>query len=157
MFFIYLFSRFALADRMTYLLWMLFTVLALGGATTDAHAPGAGQSASVRQLMNGEQLFRSYCAACHGANGKGNGPVASALKTPPADLTLIAKRNGGKFPLDSVTRYVTNGDSSVPAHGSKDMPVWGPNFVALAPGSFKPINERIEAVISYIQSIQVEK
>jgi len=117
----------------------------------------AGQSASVRQLMEGEELFRSYCAACHGADGKGNGPAASALKTPPADLTLIARHHGGTFPRDRVTRYVADGDPLIPAHGSKEMPVWGPNFVALAPGSFKPVSDRLAAVVAYVESIQAGK
>jgi mono/diheme cytochrome c family protein len=137
--------------------WLALSVVVLNGAglPTGAHALTAGQSGTLRQILDGEQLFRSYCAACHGADGKGHGPAASALKTPPADLTLIAKRNAGTFPRDQVVRYVANGDSPVTAHGSRDMPVWGPNLAALAPGSYKSINERIEAVVSYLNSIQM--
>ena len=99
-------------------------------------------------------MFRSFCTACHGADAKGRGPAASAMKTAPADLTTIARRNRGTFPADAVARYVANGEPTIAAHGSKEMPVWGPNFVALSPGPYKPINERIEAVVAYIESIQ---
>ncbi len=137
--------------------WLVLSGLVVTGAdaASGAYARDARQSASVRQLIDGEQLYRSYCAACHGADGKGNGPAAPALKSAPPDLTAIAKRHDGTFPRDRVASYVENGDPSVPAHGSKDMPVWGPNFVALAPGSYRPINERIEAVVSYLESLQV--
>ena len=117
----------------------------------------AAQSTTMRQLMDGEQLFRAYCAACHGEDGRGHGPAESALKTPPADLTSIAKRNGGTFPRDRIVQYVANGDSTIPAHGSKEMPIWGPNFAALALGANQPVNERIDAVVAYIRSIQREK
>ena len=119
--------------------------------------PVAGQSARVWQLMEGEELFRSYCAVCHGEDGKGHGPAAPALKTLPADLTAIATRNAGTFPSDRVARFVANGEPAITAHGSREMPIWGPNFLALAPGSFKPINERVDAVVAYLQSIQTEK
>jgi len=139
--------------------WLALLAIMLSGAglTAGGHAGSAGQSARLRQLMDGEELFRSYCAACHGADGKGTGPAAFALKTPPADLTVIARRSGGTFPRSRIVRYVEHGDPSIPAHGSKEMPVWGPNFVALAPGSFKPINERVDAVVAYIESIQIAR
>ena len=132
-------------------------VLATAVAATGVQGAGVGQSGRARQLIDGEQLFRSFCTACHGADAKGHGPAASALKTAPADLTTIAKRNRGIFPAEAVARYVANGEPTIAAHGSKEMPVWGPNFVALSPGSYKPISERIDAVVAYVESIQVDK
>jgi mono/diheme cytochrome c family protein len=142
---------------MTRLLRLLAVIGASVAMLALQQTRAAGQSATLRQLMDGEQLYRSYCAACHGEDGRGRGPAAPALKTPPADLTSIAMRNGGTFPSDRIASYVANGDPPVPAHGSRDMPVWGPNFSALAPWSDKPINERINAVVAYIRSIQREK
>ena len=112
------------------------------------------QSAVLRPRLDGEQWFRAYCAACHGVDGKGRGPAASALKTAPAALTTIAERNQGAFPSALIADFVANGKPTVAAHGSTDMPIWGPNFIALAGGSLRPVNERIDAVVSYVESLQ---
>ena len=75
----------------------------------------------IRSLAGGD-LFAFYCTTCHGRKGTGDGPVAAALKSPPPDLTLLARRNGGTFPRQRVEAFVTNGgDVLSPAHGSADM------------------------------------
>ncbi len=130
--------------------------LAVAGLLATSN-PAAGQTTSIKRVMEGEQLFRTYCASCHGIDGKGGGPVAPALKQRPADVTAIAMRNHGVFPRDRIIRYVAFGDPAPSAHGSKDMPVWGPNFMALAPGSFATVNERVESVVAYLASIQSRK
>jgi mono/diheme cytochrome c family protein len=127
------------------------------GLVTLTSTLSAGQSAAVRDVMEGEGLFRTFCASCHGVSAKGNGPVAFALKHPPADLTTLRKRNGGVFPRERLIRYVADGDPSTPAHGSKDMPVWGPNLTALAPESYRPVRERIANIVSYLESLQTPK
>jgi len=76
----------------------------------------------------GKELFSEYCASCHGVSGKGDGPAAMALKIPPANLTVLAKRNKGQFPSLKVMQAIKAGPS-VPAHGSEIMPVWGPIFL----------------------------
>lgn len=138
---------------------LIFVALSAASLSGMVYARGAGQSPTRRHSMDGEQLFRSYCAPCHGEDAKGRRPAASALKTPPADLTSIARRNAGTCPRDRVARDVANGKPLIAAHGSKEMPIWGPNFaaLALASGSDKPIEERIDAVVAYVQSIQTEK
>jgi mono/diheme cytochrome c family protein len=75
---------------------------------------------------SGAEMFHSYCAPCPGADGKVDGPAAASLKNPPANLTQLAKKNGGKFPGDHVTAVFRNGVAG--AHGSSDMPIWGPLF-----------------------------
>ena len=77
--------------------------------------------------FEGEELFKEYCAACHGVDATGNGPAALALRKPPPDLTRISHRNGGTFPRESVKDYIS-GESDILAHGSRDMPIWGPIF-----------------------------
>jgi mono/diheme cytochrome c family protein len=109
-------------------------------------------SSLLTPSLSGADNFALYCAPCHGRDGRGNGPVAAALKTPPADLTRISTRNNGVFPADRVRRFVTNG-ADVPAHGSSAMPVWGPTFRALD-SSDKLVAIRIANVISYLESIQ---
>ena len=83
------------------------------------------QDQSATLPLDGSKIFSNYCATCHGTNGNGNGPVAPALKTKVPDLTTLARRNGGKFPAVRV-RGIIAGDERYAAHGSSQMPVWGP-------------------------------
>jgi len=69
-------------------------------------------------------MYKQYCAACHGTDGKGRGPAASSLNTRPPDLTTVAKRHDGKFPHDYVAGVLRFGPK-LSAHGSTNMPVWG--------------------------------
>ncbi len=103
--------------------------------------------------IDGKELFREYCAVCHGTTGKGNGPAAAALKVAPSDLTLAAKQNNGKFPLMRIQHSI-NGEADVPvAHGSKDMPVWGSLFRHM--GANEDLGQvRVYNLTKYIESIQ---
>src|SRR5271167_4434483 len=92
------------------------------------HAPAPQTSPA-----SGKQMFNAYCAACHGKDAKGDGPAATALNTPPANLTTLAKRNDGKYPGDRVTS-ILRGQAKVIAHGTQEMPVWGPVFWAMSQG-----------------------
>jgi len=76
---------------------------------------------------SGEQLFEQFCTSCHGAKGRGDGPVASSLKVEVPDLTLIARRNGGVFPRDRVEKII-DGRFVIGAHGTRTMPIWGERF-----------------------------
>ncbi len=103
---------------------------------------------------SGKEMYTAYCASCHGPNGTGNGPAAASLKTPPANLTLLAKNNGGKFP-DGKVQMTIKGDANMPsAHGSKDMPVWGPTFWMLGQRSEAQEQMRIRNLTSYVASLQ---
>jgi mono/diheme cytochrome c family protein len=77
--------------------------------------------------VKGPELFRHHCAPCHGEGGKGEGPVAGALKAKMTDLTTLAKRNRKKFPAERVRKVIV-GDEILASHGSREMPVWGPIF-----------------------------
>src|SRR5262245_59266963 len=81
-------------------------------------------------VLTGGDSFRFYCASCHGDSGRGDGPTAAVLKTRPADLTTLSRRNGGTFPHQRAVEIVT-GSRALPAHGAPDMPLWGPIFRAL--------------------------
>lgn len=87
----------------------------------------ACNEASRRPKVTGEGMFLRYCASCHGADGKGHGPVAATLKKAPADLTRIAERAGGKFDEPAVLATI-DGRRLVSEHGPRDMPVWGDVF-----------------------------
>jgi mono/diheme cytochrome c family protein len=99
-------------------------------------------------------MFKAYCAACHGVDAKGNGPAVPALKKAPMDLTLLAKNAGGKFPELRVYNAI-RGEATMPAHGSKDMPVWGEVFKDLDRASGVS-SLRLRNLTMYIQSIQAK-
>ena len=109
--------------------------------------------ASQTSAASGQEMYRSYCASCHGLEGKGNGPAMPALKIPPTDLTQLARRNGGRYPEMQVFNTIA-GDGDVPSHGSKDMPVWGPLFSRLNESDAPKARLRIRNLTKYIESIQ---
>ena len=98
-------------------------------------------------------MYRAYCASCHGRDAKGDGPAAGALKVPPADLTALAKKNNGKFPSNHVSA-VLSGQGEVTAHGSQEMPVWGPVFSRISQGSQPEIQQRISNLTLYLKTLQ---
>jgi mono/diheme cytochrome c family protein len=110
--------------------------------------------------VSGAEMFKRYCAVCHGPGGKGDGPLAIALKVPTPDLTTLTQRHDGKFPDDYVSNVLRNGAKTA-AHGSGEMPVWGPIFEtmsrweALCPGTDEtPVTLRITKITNYLKSIQ---
>ena len=110
------------------------------------------QSTPLIRSVEGPNLFRSYCASCHGVTGKGGGPAASALKAKVPDLTLLARNHRGQFPTAYV-REVIMGDKVIAAHGSREMPIWGPIFHQIEADVDRG-NVRLENLVRYLQSIQ---
>lgn len=105
----------------------------------------------IRSLQ-GPDLYRAYCASCHGADATGSGPAASALVAKPSDLTTIAQRNGGAFPAARIRRVIA-GDEVVASHGSREMPVWGPIFHEVQEDrDYGHI--RLQNVTNYLQTLQ---
>lgn len=100
----------------------------------------------------GAVLFQTHCAACHGADGRGNGPMAGQLRRTPPDLTNYAARNGGVFPSEKLSRIVDGRD--VMAHGDSDMPVWGTVFKRTGRGDDADVAARIAAIVRYVGAIQ---
>ena len=113
----------------------------------------ADHDASMVKQTSGKVLFMNYCASCHGEDAKGAGPAAIALKTQPPDLTALAKRNHGKFSVDDVRKAIT-GEGTVPAHGTRDMPTWGPMFLAMNGVNQKDADQRIANLTDYLKTIQ---
>jgi mono/diheme cytochrome c family protein len=126
-----------------------FAVLSADGQTQVKKVPARATS-----TMAGQELFREYCAVCHGKDGKGDGPAATALKSMPADLTQISKKSGGKYPEIHVQRVI-NGEDAVVAHGSRDMPVWGQIFRHMSTNQDLGA-VRVYNLVKYIGQIQAK-
>lgn len=129
--------------------------------TVAVAATAAGCASNSREVLppsgeSGAALYRLNCASCHGAEGRGDGPVAKSMAVTVPDLTRIAGRHGGSFPKEEVARII-DGLSPLAAHGSRQMPVWGYEFfdprlddeaaIALA-------NERVNRLVEFLASIQ---
>jgi len=104
---------------------------------------------------SGKQMYTSYCAPCHGVNGKGNGPAASALKKPPTDLAALSKNHGGRFPARHIVSVLEFGAAN-PSHGTAEMPVWGPMLGSVDTAANEPNVRalRISNLNQYLQSLQ---
>ena len=104
------------------------------------------------ESVDAHAIFRAYCAPCHGLDGKGHGPAASALNSKVADLTLLTKHARGQFPSDRV-RNVLEGTQTPAAHGSHEMPVWGPVFHQVEADQDLG-SVRVQNLVTYIESLQ---
>ena len=150
--------------------WILASVLMLCGALVGFAEGQAYAQATMGPsgVVTSPQLdFRRYCAQCHGITGVGNGPVAGALKKKPANLTLLAKNNGGVFPEQEVRDFI-DGTKTSAAHGSRAMPIWGDAFrmrsasqgAGMTMGSVgltqAQVDAKINGLVSYVKSIQVQ-
>ena len=127
--------------------WWLLLAMAL------AAEPPPMPDEAVRM---GRVYFVRYCSACHGVEGRGDGPAATALQPPPADLTRIAQRRGGQFPAPEIAAYI-DGRTWVPAHGQREMPVWGERFKEIVEGGLLGefvARSHIWFLLQYLQSIQ---
>ncbi|HEY8519140.1 MAG TPA: c-type cytochrome [Gammaproteobacteria bacterium] len=117
-----------------------------------AAAPTAAQERAP--APSGASLYASYCSACHGATGEGDGPVAAVMTVTVPNLRTLAMRSGGTFPTESVTEYV-DGTRFPAAHGSRQMPIWGEVFEWDADGLARErARERIDAIVAYLAEIQ---
>ncbi|MBY0506501.1 MAG: cytochrome c [Bryobacteraceae bacterium] len=130
----------------------LLSLIALAGMLAGA------QEQSPRKLipsLAGNDLFQAYCASCHGADAKGQGPVASALKALVPDLTTLAKRRQGKFPATDLEKIILGEADSRLAHGSRQMPVWGPVFRRVEEDQDLGL-VRVRRLVEFIRSKQVK-
>jgi mono/diheme cytochrome c family protein len=133
---------------------VLISVFILMACTTGAQNKPANKAVAPRTTAaSGKQTYLHYCAACHGADGRGDGPAASVLKTAPPDLTTLAKRHDGKFPYDYVSDVLRFG-TRINAHGSSDMPIWGPIFGSMDNYDLAAVRKRIKDLSDYLASLQ---
>jgi mono/diheme cytochrome c family protein len=136
------------------LFWTL-AALAVAAVLPWAVPVSAQTPAANSSVPAGSGLFATYCAVCHGTNAKGTGPLADSLKRRPADLTMIASRNGGTYDRELVKRII-DGKNPVKGHGGGDMPVWGDAFERSADAGPQQVQARIDALVDYLGSLQAK-
>ena len=115
--------------------------------------PVPAQASNTPVELTGREMFKAYCASCHGEDARGHGPAAAALKVAPPDLTMLAKQNSGKFPTDYVNTVIVHGVNT-PAHGSAEMPVWGPVFVGL--NDQRMVVLHVNRLSEYLETLQAK-
>lgn len=136
--------------RLSHIVIALVVVAAAGAVPAFAQTP---RDESPQERPDGAQLFKTWCASCHGLTAQGNGPLAPIMKAPVPDLTQIADKNGGLFPSARVARIVDGRE--VVSHGDPEMPIWGTAFKSTKDGySEASVRARIDAVVKYLASIQ---
>jgi mono/diheme cytochrome c family protein len=141
--------------RVVFVLLTTLAVFGVAGFFSPDDKPKTQTDKQLQRLivsLKGPDLFRAYCASCHGQDAKGDGPAAAALNSKVPDLTTIAHRNGGVFPEKRVTSIIV-GDETVIAHGSREMPVWGPIFHQIEEDRDYG-NIRMKNLLEYLRSIQ---
>lgn len=146
------------------------TSAALSPSTALAQNPEQRRDAQRLQAQDfGQREFNANCAACHGMDAKGRGPVAGFLTKNPPDLTTVAKRNGGVFPMDRLYRVVDGtelpeGAQAGGPHGSREMPIWGRDYRVrdaeyFGDAPYNPdamVRGRILALLEYLNRMQVK-
>lgn len=128
-------------------------LLTCGAAAAQTKPAAEKQYEQLIFSVKGPDLFQADCAACHGPDGKGNGPVAADLKAKPADLTILAKNNGGEFPTKRVLKFISGNEPSLLSHGTREMPIWGPIFHQVEEDQDFG-NVRLQNLAKYLQTIQ---
>jgi len=132
----------------------MLVLILLASTVVPAFTQTRNQPQSPVRPVDGPGVYRTYCAACHGTEGHGDGPVAKALKREVPDLTRLSQRNDGAFPAVHVRNTITFGtDDLLRAHGSKGMPIWGPVFHEIEFDRDMG-NVRLENLVKYLESIQ---
>ena len=129
--------------------------LALTLISAQKRVPETSQEKQLLDSFKGPELFRAYCAPCHGKDAKGGGPIAGSLKVAPPDLTRIAVRNGGKFPFLEVQKIIAGEQQGRGSHGTREMPVWGPIFSEVSWDQDLG-RMRIYSLATYLETLQVK-
>jgi len=118
---------------------IVFKSLVIAAVITGFNASGWAQDVDA-----GKTAYLSSCGPCHGVDGKGNGFISAVLKVPPPDLTVLAKRNDGVFPIAAVNEII-DGRMLIAAHGHREMPIWGFDVM---------VRSRISVIVDYLNRIQ---
>jgi mono/diheme cytochrome c family protein len=141
----------------------LLRAVLFGVATTLA----SGSALAQATVDSGKREYDSNCASCHGVTGAGDGPFQPYLGLKIPDLTTLAKRNNGVFPVARV-HAVIDGRQDVKGHGPRTMPVWGADYLGKTSPSWPWTNMdvpydpeiyvrgRIMALVDYLNRMQIK-
>ena len=124
--------------------------------------PATAQNPDVKKVparytspASGADMYKAYCASCHGLKGLGDGSIAEHLKIAVPDLTTLSKQNKGIFPAAHVAQVI-RGEVGLRSHGIQDMPVWGPVFLNLNNRQEAAVHVRVSNLTKYLESLQVK-
>ena len=133
---------------------LILMLAVLAALVFSAVKSGAQEDKQERQdaIAFGKVSYRVYCQSCHGESGKGNGRLAALMKVRPADLTQISRRNSGTFPVDRIHQII-DGRVDVLAHGDREMPVWGQNFLERTDNEAE-VRAKVHQLTVFLESIQ---
>ena len=126
--------------------WVIASTLGFGYFTVTLAA----------ESSSGKEMYLQYCSSCHGKDGKGDGTLSRDLKVRVPDLTGLAKKNKGVYPLDNVMATI-DGRRSVRGHGDRNMPVWGESFRSESEGKkYSELNTLLKGKIiaEYVATLQ---
>jgi mono/diheme cytochrome c family protein len=130
------------------IIWAAVAIAAVFGSAT------ASSAQTPTPTEHGSSIYRTYCATCHGEGGRGDGPLAEALRRRPPDLTEIAARQQGVFPTERIYRII-DGREQIAGHGRTDMPVWGDAFFRAGQHATREsVEARIRKLVEFLDSIQ---
>jgi mono/diheme cytochrome c family protein len=141
--------------RQIYILVLILLIAVCAIAQTTTKPQVQVVPAPYTPADSGRAMFDAYCGACHGVDAKGHGPAAAAMKSAVPDLTRLAKSHDGTYPVFSVAETLRI-MRPLSAHGSSDMPVWGPVFSKVSRQDNAVIQQRIHNLNLYIESLQVK-
>jgi mono/diheme cytochrome c family protein len=136
----------------------MFLGVFCGGGWAQNKQPNKKSDTDSTRLIDsikGPNLYKAYCAVCHGPDAKGGGPMAAYIKTAPSDLTGISARNSGMFPLAKVRRIIAGEEPLATGHGTRDMPLWGPIFSQIAWDQDLG-RVRVDNLARYLESLQAK-
>jgi mono/diheme cytochrome c family protein len=132
---------------------LLFLVVATGYFAYAQQKPKINYvPPASTSVTSGAEMFKAYCAVCHGSDARGDGPAAQALKKQPADLTQLSKKNAGQFPGVRVMNVI-EGKDVLASHGSRDMPIWGTVLRSISPDEDTALL-RLHNLANYIGALQ---
>lgn len=138
---------------------LFITAMGAALAVSVAYASQGSEKVTIpvtkTAATSGQQMFANYCAPCHGVDARGHGPVAPVLKVQPSDLTVLTKNNHGKFPDSHIVSVLQNG-AEMPAHGTAEMPVWGPILGKMESTNPQQKLLRISNLSRYLETLQVK-